>query len=440
MSPTARPVIAIWLLFAVALGACRGEVGGGTPAPPLSVAAVTPSANPSPSPTRIRPTARATPAPPTATPGPALPPLPPPHGYAEAITAFLNADPVNALWLTDVLLGWDRQENRSAYTQPIAEQIIRSVDLSGDAEPELVIASPGSYSGELIVIFKHQEGRYLSNSFLMDTTMSAEVFRIIEIDDINGDQRPEIIMRGIMQGAHSAFLTFNVINWHDQVFDQLLDVYMPNAELRIEDRIGDKTPEIVVEGGIIYSVGAGMQRLRTKIYQWDDRSYRHIDTILDPVASQHPYWQMMDGLDALRAGDEQRAGDYFGAVLAAPLPYEFIEVPDEQIQDVARFQLVFLAARRGDLTEARRIAGEADPRHKQFVAWSTAFFTAYERQGDLDAACAAARQAAGDTKMTGSGYLNNPMWLNNVLCVPDPLIAVHKVLELSVSAGSVKLA
>jgi hypothetical protein len=225
--------------------------------------------------------------------------------YAETILDYLNADPVHIIRLRPMLRDW------GALTDRLGEVQEADVDTDGDLEWVIALAAPAratlNVPGDLLVIDR-QDGTY-SLAFQSSVEFDAlqENVAILAVKDINADGRPEIAYTSMSCGAHTCLTTVHILGWDEEAFRLLTqnEVIMPYADVKLENRDDDVALELVLHGGMIGSVGAGPQRARTEVYNWNGTYYVLSDTIHDE--SDFLYFKVLDANAALKAGDYTRA-------------------------------------------------------------------------------------------------------------------------------------
>jgi hypothetical protein len=123
------------------------------------------------------------------------------------------------------------------------------------------------------------------------------------------------------------------------------------TELTVGDRDDDGILEFTMHGGIFGSVGAGLQRQHTLIFDWRDDAYRLVEDIPDP--SDHPYYLMLDANMALEESKWDRALELATQAVNNPdfedsmVPVE--EVDRRRITSYAAVEAMLVYAHRGDV-------------------------------------------------------------------------------------------
>jgi hypothetical protein len=184
----------------------------------------------------------------------------------------------------------------------------RSTDLDGDGADEWLIGLPVPGMGcgatlcpSYVVLYEQVEGLFQPQYVIPGTpdipTLSFADPRFIE--DVNADGATEVVIEQRSCGAHTCFTSFIVGRWDGTTWRDLTaePISQSYAETTIEDRDDDGALEFTLHGGTSGSVGAGLQRQHTRIYDWQDGAYRLVQDIPDP--SNHPYYLMLDAHRAL---------------------------------------------------------------------------------------------------------------------------------------------
>ena len=96
--------------------------------------------------------------------------------------------------------------------------------------------------------------------------------QIGSLDDLDGDGRNDLLYTVRTCGAHTCFHALKGVRWDasghwEPLFVEPIDV--PGAEFRVVDSTEGQAREIVVQVGMIDSVGAGPQRTFEHTYRWD---------------------------------------------------------------------------------------------------------------------------------------------------------------------------
>lgn len=382
-----------------------------TPLPPT--ATHTPSPEPTPAQEALVPQGPITAPPDNFSP---TPPPPPDIGpeveeawvrdYVALVTAMLNsAETVQAV--LERLRAWARgpQEAESELATYVWAE---AVDLDGDGSDEWLMSLPVPERGcgvtwcpTYLVIYTYPEEELFKPRYVVRSAPPHDVQmqhpQLLRVEDINADGKRETLIQQRWCGAHTCFTGLSVgrwdgTRWHDLAADPINQAY---TDLSIEDRDGDGALEFIMHGGMIGSVGAGLQRPHTLIFDWVSGAYRLVEDIPDP--SDHPYYLMLDANAALAEGQWERALGLATQAVNDPnfedsmAPVE--EVDKRRIVSYAAVEAMLVHAHRGDVAEMAATLERA--REHDFVA-SNVYTQAAERlmdvyreTGDTVEACAA---------------------------------------------------
>ncbi len=263
----------------------------------------------------------------------------------------------------DTLIAWSAPAEE-AESELASYVWAESADLDGDGADEWLITLPVPERGcgptwcpTYLVVFETTDGLFrpwyvVRGAPPEEVQMQHPELRLIE--DINADGETEVIVEQRWCGAHTCFTGLTVgrwdgARWHDLAADTISQAY---TDLTIEDRDGDGVLEFVMHGGTFGSVGAGLQRQHTLIFDWQDGAYRLVEDTPDP--SDHPYYLMLDANTALAEGNWERALELATRAVDDP---DF-EEPMAPVEEVDKRRIVSYAAVEAMLVHAHR--GEVD--------------------------------------------------------------------------------
>lgn len=295
------------------------ESAVGAPTPTSTQAEAPGSAiSPTAIPTVAPASAQTSPSPlPSATPASAGPtPAADLEGKIKEMIAFLNADAKNRAGLARWIEGQglkpgqpkDYGETQHALGEPV------EADLDGDGSPEIVLSlwqqSESVLPVGAILVLRQQGGQYTiayqaSRHPISDDDLYSPA--LLRVEDINADRVVEVVYTSTNCGAHTCFLTVWGIAWqgsgYGSIFAQPPEMAYP--DLAIKDTDGDGKQEIVLRGGVMGSVGAGLQRERAEIHAWRTDRYELVSTTYEP--SPYLYFRVIDANAALAKGDYTQA-------------------------------------------------------------------------------------------------------------------------------------
>ncbi len=343
---------------------------------------------------------RGHPPPPTATPRPTVAPIGPGSAvaapsrpdrferYGPTIVTYLNDTGGDQDALRAMLRDWGALRH--------ATDLLRiDVDDDGAGELLMVIVDPSpeygiNPAGDVLVVGlqkKRFEVLYSAagGSVLLDPAL-------IEVDDLNGDGHTEIAYSSTSCGAHTCFTTVYIVSSGTGTYRDLTagGIEMSYVEPYFADWDDDGVLELIMHGGIIASVGAGPQRQRTEVYEWDGATYVLLETL--PDYSQYLYFRVLDANQALLDGEYERAAALYREAVDNPRLQTWMEPSErDDLAAFSRYRLCLTYLMMDEVTMAEAANEElqsAQPEHIYArvvaVLWST-----YSSDRDLRAACQA---------------------------------------------------
>ncbi len=267
--------------------------------------------------------------------------------------------------------------------------------------------------------------------------------RLVELVDMTGDDQPEAVISSTNCGAHTCFNYYQIIGAHDGAIRNLVQlspeqletgealpgyISMPTVDAEtIGDANDDGLPDLVIEGGLIGSAGAGIQRARTEIWAWSGDAI-----ILDQTQWQETgyrfHW-LYNANDAFEDQEYDLARARYEAVVVDPNLQDVEgmlgtaqEVRDH-VRQFAAFRLSLLPLLRGDITESTRWRNWLQEEYAlaPIAEAATRLFSEWESNGNnLATACAAVTSYLQSTTnptgpLTDMGY-NNPALAASDVC------------------------
>jgi hypothetical protein len=416
MSSARIAVLAVLILAACTVVGCQADLSGvalPTPSPTVELVA-SPTPTPSPRPT-VAP-------PPSPTPVP-IPPRPEDfEEYAPTIVAYLNDSNGDEDGLRAMLDEWEA-------LQHVSDLLRVDVDDDGVGEFLAVVVDPSeeygiNLRGDLLVMDKDGEGFSLVYSAAGDSTLTDPV--LLDVADLNGDGLTEIAFSSTSCGAHTCYITVQVVSSGTGTFEDLTGggIGMSYAQAGFVDWDGDGVQDLVLQGGTIGSVGAGPQRERMESYKWDGRSYVLSETVYAP--SNYLYFKVLDANQALLDGEYERAALlYREAIEDHTLQIWMEEQEREELAAFSRYRLslsYLLMGEVGLAQDAREELLSAQP-SDIYAQVANVLWDAYEQDGDLGAACERVGQFAANHPETASVLANygygNPTFTPEEVCPID---------------------
>ncbi|NWJ96571.1 MAG: tetratricopeptide repeat protein [Chloroflexi bacterium] len=410
-----KVILVMVVLLFQALAAC-GEANPTNvrPSPIATVPLATATPLPATAIPTLTPLPTLTPIPlPTATPQPtATPTLPPapaftsgsPDLLAQNIAGWLNKqadalpskDPKTVenarSRLRTLLLNWKASG---------PEVPVEAVDLDGDGSPEIVASlaetwseSPSSEYGFLILLRN-------SNKVWFATTLRAVTLNpkaeegfirpaLLKVADLRGDKQVEILFSEYFCSANTCTIRLHIVSWANNRFTNLTpDVpEMTAGQLSFEPTPGDATTTLKLSGGVLSSVGAGLQRERTEYWRWDATAKRFKLAETQYATSPYLYHRLIDGNVALDKGDYPAAISlYTEALTDSSLKLWFqqlqatpqeVEVERQTLTALTRFHLAIAYALNNEREKASATLQEAVTKDGKYGGWAKAFAGSYE--------------------------------------------------------------
>jgi LysM repeat protein len=318
-------------------------------------------------------------------------------------------------------------------------------DWTGDGSDDLVlvILNPKSDAAtpETDLLIWNSDGeRYL----LAYQAQAAGQVRILATEDINADEKPDIVWVDTTCGASTCFDTVNVRSWDGTAWSDWTDktITMAYADVVLDDaRDTAQGQEIELKGGVYGSVGAGPQRGRTELWgSVDGAPYTLIEKVYD--RSTCLYHKVLDANEALQRYQE------IGLVQAKEMYTEAVtnknlakcwerENELEELRSFSLFRLALLSAYEGQPEIAAENVAQLQQAYPAsiFARLGESWLQRYQATGDIAAACDAATEFA---KLNPEAYAGisdygyaNPTFLPEDLC---PLLDIEVPLAATSEA------
>jgi len=382
------------LCLCAALVVGCGDGVAPTPTPTGTVARPTPT-----------PAVRAT-ATPTVQPTPVAIPAQPDDfaAYPRVIADYLTAAGATALGppcLKALLREWVMPE-----TDDPSRCVLGNTDSDPAGEIVAIFTAapslPGPEVRANVVVFDARDGRYdvAFESVSMPeqpAQIMPESAALLAASDINADGLGELVYVTTSCGAHTCFDTVHIFTGTAEGYHSLSgdELAMAFADISLTDRDDDGVQELVMHGGTIGSIGAGPQRSRTEVYDWDGTQYTLVETTYDP--SNFLYLRLRDADDAFAAGRYLEAADMYSSALEDTSLDLWNPEERAELDPYALFRIALSLLAAGEApSEAvaaldRALEGYPGSAHGELAR---AFRDSYLARADLPAACQAARDYA----------------------------------------------
>jgi hypothetical protein len=215
-----------------------------------------------------------------------------PADYPAAIQEYLNAG-------GDVATLEVRLAEWGALPPDAPGQVV-AVDLTGDADPEIIVAlwhvgEAVAPAGNLLIFGRQEAGYALLYQEGYDP--SGPAVRLLQALDANDDGRQDVVYTLSTCGAHTCFESLEILSWEGIGFSSLMGgrLDMPYPTYAV-------TPgRVEAESGSVASVGAEPQRNYSEVWEWNGSVFTVTQQIWAPPV--YRYHALLDGDYALFAGD-----------------------------------------------------------------------------------------------------------------------------------------
>lgn len=359
-------------------------------------------------------------------------------GAADALVAFLNSNPANRGQIGAVLQGWDADAPAAARTDAARRSSVTEADTTGDGQPELIVnlvdyRVPSVTSGPpgLIVAIHRDGDRYQAISLPQGQPDKQRAGPFVQqVIDVSKDGGAEILYISDECGASTCVNRPMVATWAGGSYRLATppDLEMTFATVTLEDRDGDGRLELVLQGGLMGSAGAGVQRSRTEIYRWVGGQYERSETIAEPTIQR--YFVIQDANAAFLRRDNRAAIALYERAATDDTLSDERAIPGPNagpgMRAFARFRLLLIRAIQGNDGVAEEMLEQIERQDAltPYAAIAQVFWHTYGQTADVEAACrqateAVQRQPAALEPLNGWGYANADLKPADVCVVPD---------------------
>ena len=234
-------------------------------------------------------------------------------------------------------------------------------DFNGDGVDDMVVVyeNPSDeqifVEGDLAIFNSEPDGGYT----LAYRARAAGEVRLLAAEDINADGQPDVVWVDTTCGASTCFDTVNVRSWDGTSWADWTEgtITMAYAEINLADELDSgQGEELVLEGGIYGSVGAGPQRSRTEVWaSVDGAPYSLVEKSYS--ASECLYHTVLDAnrafLEAPTDGFEAAQALYTRAATDETLIKCWVRNDElAELRSFSRFRLAVIAGYEGDADTA----------------------------------------------------------------------------------------
>lgn len=312
--------------------------------------------------------------------------------YASTLTSFLNASPDNAGHITEVLQAWEAQQKLPKYY--FAPGVASTqYDLNGDGRMEIIAASATLTQSVVIVFEPSLRDKYQASVYPDEDDYGATA-RIWRVEDINADNKPEIVLFFQGCGAQTCPTVLAIFQWSAGIYTPLLLTGATPQGTELKDTNDDGVREVVAyESGFAFA--GSMSRSYRTTYRWNGTHYEKVSHTPDPIDSQDSYWRIIDGTVLLGNNNFNDALSFFEEAIANLAPYKKTEPGRYDLYwSIAQFQRMFIYIQLGNQAKAQEVFTEIEDAKLPHLQWSRAFWDSYALTQNTETACHAAREEA----------------------------------------------
>ncbi len=276
--------------------------------------------------------------------------------------------------------------------------LIEKADLTGDKSEELIVIffnNEQTIHGTpiSIAIYSKEEDLY-SLSYEKSLSLYNNQFNYF-IRDITGDGSLNIALVTHGCGAHTCHNYIDVIQYHNGQWKNLSpNLQMASSEVEFKDYNNNGKEEIILTGGGVASVGAGMQREKSEIYVYEDGKYQLFKT--EKESPFNIYYLVLDAHNAMLEDEKIRALRLNTKALQNPdfgVNHAITERDQTRILAYAGIQLMLIYLDRDppDIAPAKLVLGEITKKYHRYnnpyIDAAHTLIETYERTGDIMLSC-----------------------------------------------------
>lgn len=307
--------------------------------------------------------------------------------YPDAILALLNTEGADVSTLDEFL---------TACNAVLADGMV-SAELTGDELEDLVVvyvnptSDTAALETELLILNGTDAGYELGHR-----AGAAGEVRVLATEDINDDEQADVVWVDTNCGASTCFDTVKIYSWTGQRWSNWAEanITMAYADVSITDTSADgQGREIMLDGGVYGSVGAGPQRSRTETWgSPDGEPYTLLDTTY--ASSNCLYHKVLDANRAFAAAPEQGFEEaealYTDAVSDGTLVGCWVRENEiDELQSFSYFRLALIAAYQGVSDVAGDLIGSSALLFPDnaYTKVGDVWLSAFEEGASVAAAC-----------------------------------------------------
>ncbi len=315
---------------------------------------------------------------------------------------------------------------------------VANQDLTGDGVDDFVVVyttvSAAESTGaplpsmDLLILNSGADGYTVGHQARAESEV-----QLLSAVDVNEDGQADVVWTETTCGASDCFQTIQIYSWDGTAWRDWSaeKVTMANAEVRLED--SDEAGqgfELMLDGGVYASAGAGPQRARQEVWgSVDGAPYTRLTTTV--AESNCLYHTVLDANSAFLNGTE----DDFAAAEALytqAISDETLVACGTRADEIAElrsfstFRLALISAYRGKPLVAADLAGSITSSYPDstYDQLGQSWLTAYQENYDIGAGCGAANRFAADNPaavaiLDDYGYANPTFAVQDICPILD---------------------
>lgn len=315
---------------------------------------------------------------------------------------------------------------------------VANQDLTGDGVDDFVVVytTAGAAEGtdaplpsmDLLILNSGADGYTVGHQ-----ARSESEVQLLSALDVNEDGQADVVWTETTCGVSDCFQTIQIYSWDGTAWRDWSSekVTMANAEVSLEDQDeGGQGFELVLDGGVYASAGAGPQRARQEVWgSVDGAPYTRLSTTF--AESGCLYHTVLDANSAFLNGTED---DFAAAetLYTQALSDEALVTCGTREEEVAElrsfstFRLALISAYRGKPLVAADLVGSITSSYPDstYDQLGQVWLTAYQENYDIGAACGAANRFAADNSaavaiLDDYGYANPTFAVQDICPILD---------------------
>ncbi|OHA62210.1 MAG: hypothetical protein A2748_01195 [Candidatus Wildermuthbacteria bacterium RIFCSPHIGHO2_01_FULL_45_20] len=272
-------------------------------------------------------------------------------------------------------------------------------DLTGDGMYEYVVgmakereAPVSSYQWQIFasdgvryyVVYNREEGLYQAPEFHQQA-------------DINADGKEEVVVTERECGAHTCFVEVFIVQWNGTKWVNLAEgIEAFPGIFELQDENEDGIQEVRMEGGLISSLGAGLQREVTLLYAYEGPMKGYALSRTEKKQNDI-YFIMLDANEALRKKEWVKAGELAKMVLENPNMTDSGMAPERSRVRIVSYagilaMISVVAQNSDDIGRAEQIRQQLEQYREgdnPYVEAAQTLLQIYEETKDVSKACSA---------------------------------------------------